>query len=678
MAQNFQTDDIVCVLIKGQPLIGRLVSFKGNKAVLMFGGHRRDQEVPLRDLVPCGQLSNSRHRAALPTPEQVQTIVLSSRICAEAWWLLVSDASDDEVLPTLSLADLTDLLVGQPDLTALAAVWSWVNGPQTWFRLRRDRTLQARPLREIRQQRLQQRRERLKQARDNHQLALLHEPVALTQQRRGLLDPVWSNRLDQLLELHHDPETVLEEEPALGLLRLLGLPPDRRALKTWLVARDLLDPHQPSSLRGSVWSGPFAEGGPETVEQLLSHAGDICAGDDTRVDLTAQRVYTLDDSATREIDDGLALEPGKGGPWIWVHIADPARLIKPHSPLDLEARRRATSLYLADGVLPMLPLELATDGLSLRAGQRCPALSVGVLLDDDGAIVDSRCQRSWVQPRYRLTYEDGDELIELAPPGDEDLAQLSSLLKRRFDWRQRRGAINFDRPEGRFRRGDSGPELQVIDPSPARVMVSEAMLLMGAVVAEIGRREGLALPYRSQPPAQLPTEQELAEIPEGPARDAAIKRCLSRGLQGTKPMPHFSLGLDAYVQATSPIRRYADLLAHRQLIAWMEQQPVLEEPELRELLDELEDPLRQSIQISREDQRHWQQVWLEQHREQVWSVQFLRWLRPQDRLALVHVPDLAMDLVGHSDGAEPSPGQLLTMTVVHVDPDEGSLKLRFQ
>ena len=186
-------------------------------------------------------------------------------------------------------------------------------------------------MREIRQQRLQQRRERLKQARDNHQLALLHEPVALTQQRRGLLDPVWSNRLDQLLELHHDPETVLEEEPALGLLRLLGLPPDRRALKTWLVARDLLDPHQPSSLRGSVWSGPFAEGGPETVEQLLSHAGDICAGDDTRVDLTAQRVYTLDDSATREIDDGLALEPGR---WSldWVHIADPARLINRTAP----------------------------------------------------------------------------------------------------------------------------------------------------------------------------------------------------------------------------------------------------------------------------------------------------------------------------------------------------------
>ena len=92
----------------------------------------------------------------------------------------------------------------------------------------------------------------------------------------------------------------------------------------------------------------------------------------------------------------------------------------------------------------------------------------------------------------------------------------------------------------------------------------------------------------------------------------------------------------------------------------------------------IRDSLRQAIQISREDQRHWQQVWLEQHRDQQWSVQFLRWLRPLNRLALVHVPDLAMDLVCHADGEDPAPGQLLTMTVLHVDPDRSELKLRFQ
>ena len=85
-------------------------------------------------------------------------------------------------------------------------------------------------------------------------------------------------------------------------------------------------------------------------------------GDSTRVDLKDHRVYTLDDNGTREIDDGISLMRIRRGIWIWIHIADPARLIEAGSPLDLEARRRATSLYLADGVRPMLPCNL---------GRRC-------------------------------------------------------------------------------------------------------------------------------------------------------------------------------------------------------------------------------------------------------------------------------------------------------------------
>ena len=232
---------------------------------------------------------------------------------------------------------------------------------------------------------------------------------------------------------------------------------------------------------------------------------------------------------------------------------DPSRLIDIDSPLDQEARRRATSLYLAEGVMPMLPLELAAGPLSLRAGQRCAALSVAVRLDEDGAVAEQRIARSWIRPRYGLTYTDGDELIELAPPGDEALSDLSGLLMLRMRWRRSKGAVMFDRPEGRFRRSDGALALQVIDPSPSRLMVSEAMLLMGAVVAGFGQEHSLPMPFRSQPAAELPSSDELDRIPEGPARDAAIKRCLSRGVQGTRAMPHFSLGLKAYVQATSPI-----------------------------------------------------------------------------------------------------------------------------
>jgi hypothetical protein len=87
----------------------------------------------------------------------------------------------------------------------------------------------------------------------------------------------------------------------------------------------------------------------------------------------------------------------------------------------------------------------------------------------------------------------------------------------------------FDRMEGRFRRREGELSLQLVEPSPARLMVSEAMLLMGAVVADLGCQEGFALPFRSQPPAELPSQAELDQLPEGPARDAAIKRCLVVG-----------------------------------------------------------------------------------------------------------------------------------------------------
>ena len=134
-------------------------------------------------------------------------------------------------------------------------------------------------------------------------------------------------------------------------------------------------------------------------------------------------------------------------------------------------------------------------------------------------------------------------------------------------------------------------------------------------------------------------------------------------------MAHFSLGLSAYVQATSPIRRYADLLVHRQLIACLDETPAMTESQLSECISDLENPLRQSIQISREDQRHWQRIWFSERMDQLWSTQFLRWLRPQDRLALVHVDAMAMALVGILEGADPVAGDALSLRVI-ADGDE--------
>ena len=590
MNNSIQPGDTVAVVLKGSPLIGRLLSIKGSKAVLSFGGQRRDQGMPLRDLIAIDP-EHLFDTTVLPAPEQVQDSAPSARAVVEAWQLLETDQPGGSA--RLSLWELGELVLTPFNLAGLAALWAWLHGTQQLFRWRRDRLIQPLPREERASLRRQRRAERREQQQQQRQLELLRAERGLTDAERLELGQVWDERFSHWIQLLKDnPAAVGTDLDLQTWSQPLSIGSDAADLRQWLIVRGLLDPNEPIALRGSVWSRSFPPDLEAEAKRLIALANEELPGDEQRIDLTHLATYSLDDAGTREIDDALSLERCDGFDWIWIHIADPSRLIGIDSPLDQEARRRATSLYLAEGVMPMLPLELAAGPLSLRAGQRCAALSVAVRLDDDGAMAERRIVRSWIRPRYGLTYADGDELIELAPPGDEALSDLSQLMQQRMRWRRSKGAVMFDRPEGRFRRSDGALTLQVIDPSPSRLMVSEAMLLMGAVVASYGQEHNLPLPYRSQPAAELPSSDELDRIPEGPARDAAIKRCLSRGVQGTRPMPHFSLGLEAYVQATSPIRRYADLVAHRQIIAQLSAVAPMGEERLGEVIDDLDDPLR--------------------------------------------------------------------------------------
>ena len=143
---------------------------------------------------------------------------------------------------------------------------------------------------------------------------------------------------------------------------------------------------------------------------------------------------------------------------------------------------------------------------------------------------------------------------------------------------------------------------------------------------------------------------------------------------GTSPAPHFSLGLPAYVQATSPIRRYGDLLVQRQLGAWRRGEQPLDAAALQPLLEQVDAAVREGVAISREDNRHWQQVWFEAHRHGQWRAQFLRWLRPQDRLGLVRVDELAMDLAAECP-PRMEPGTALLLRVQQVDSLRDQLRL---
>ena len=598
--------------------------------------------------------------------DSLQQAGLSRRAWGAAWLLLLE--SDE----TVGLADFADLVCAGTDPAQLAACWLELVGPQQWFRFKHGE-IQARSAAELRPLRRERRLRQLAEQREEQwqQLLRARQPVQI-----DALSAEQQRRVQLLKQLAAGQLELEEIEPALRQsLSALHLGHDRGDLRHLLVDLGQWDRHHLVLMGGTTWSLGFSAELEAEAQRLLALSEQDLPGDAERTDLTGQRCVTIDDDDTRDIDDGLALERRSDGTLrLWIHVADPGRLVAVDSPLDLEARRRGSSLYLASGNLPMFPLELTTGPFSLRAGVRSAAWSTWVELDSEGEIAAYGIVRSWVNPTFRLSYSDADELIDLAPPEERDLAELDQLLERRRRWRLRQGALLMDLPEGRIRNRDGEPVLEVSEPSPSRTMVAEAMILAGAIAARFAVEHGLALPFRSQLPADLPPQAELDALPEGAVRFAAIKRCLSRGLMGTEAAPHFSLGLPAYAQATSPIRRYGDLVVQRQIAAQLTGAKPLSQDSLQELLNGFDAAVREGIGISREDQRHWQQVWFETHKSGQWRADFLRWLRPQDRLGLVRIDDLAMDLAAECP-QNAQPGEALLLRVQQVDSLRDQLKL---
>ncbi|MEB3306179.1 MAG: ribonuclease catalytic domain-containing protein [Cyanobacteriota bacterium] len=657
------------------PQIAFVLALQGGKAELNLLPQGKRINLPLRQLellVPC----EGNPGCISLTWEFLSTATPTRRDFGVAWQVLLGEATTDGDPKPLTLLAFTELVSGHTDPLPCCACWLWLHGPQLLFRCKQG-LIQPRKAAEIK---------RLAQQRHRQQLAEQQQTlwVKALKQRQPIAAEQLNGRQGQELAALRRLAAGQGEAPLpqdiLQLLQQVRCSSEATDVRHLLADVGLWPRHHLPSLQGTSWQQGFSDSLQRDAENLLSVAEGPCNGDADRQDLCGLHTITIDDQDTAEIDDGLSLEwLVDGGSRIWIHVADPGRLIGLGTPLDLEARRRGTSLYLAQGTLPMFPQVLATGPFSLRAGQRCAAWSLGIRLDTDGGISDLTLNRSWVRPAYRLSYADADELLELAPPQERDLLMLQEWMHLRRLWRAKRGALFLDQAEGRIRAAAnevSGEEavLDIIEPTASRQMVAEAMILAGAAIADYGHRRQLALPYRSQPVAPVPTLQELEAYPAGPVRLAAIKKCLTRGVVGTRALPHFSLGLEAYVQATSPIRRYGDLLVQRQLQAQQEGTPPMDAATLSDALTAMEGGVREGLTISREDQRHWQQVWFSQHRGQQWRGLFLRWLREDHHLALIHLDSLAMDLAAECQGW-PQPGDAVLVRVREVDSLRDLLQL---
>ncbi|MDP3178948.1 MAG: RNB domain-containing ribonuclease, partial [Spirochaetaceae bacterium] len=326
-----------------------------------------------------------------------------------------------------------------------------------------------------------------------------------------------------------------------------------------------------------------------------------------RSDLSGQEAWAIDNAWSKDPDDAI----GWDGESVWVHVADPAAAILPDSPADREAFARGSTLYLPELISPMLSDE-ALDRFGLGLAPISPALSFRIGVAADGSISRIEVMASRVSVR-RLTYEDADALLDQgALPGLAALADLAALRAAR---RAANGAVDIDIPELRIRvdkgaEAGSRIEIRALARTRSSSIVRELMLLAGEAAARWAFERALPFPYYGQ---EAPSEGGPASEGEGLAAQFARRRLMRSGVSGPTPTSHRGLGLPFYAQATSPLRRYQDLLGHMQIRALLAGRPPLDADEVGRRCALAQAASAATRQAERASDLHWKLAYLLGH-----------------------------------------------------------------
>lgn len=323
-----------------------------------------------------------------------------------------------------------------------------------------------------------------------------------------------------------------------------------------------------------------------------------------RKDFRNTLTVTIDPVDAKDFDDAISFKPLRGGQYeVGVHIADVSHYIEPGSALDQEAFKRATSVYLPDRVLPMLPERLSNELCSLRPNEEKYTFSAVFKMDKTGKVKDYWLGKTVIKSDRRFTYEEVQEILEGAEGDHKEVLQTlngisQSLRKERF----KKGAINFSSQEVRFKLDENAKPIGIVvkESKEAHQLIEELMLLANRTVAEYVssiklKDNPVPFPYRvhdvpnedklslfvafaarfgykfdlNTPESIAKSFNEMLDMVQGKPEQHVLEslgiRTMSKAVYTTDNIGHYGLGFEDYCHFTSPIRRYPDVLVHRVL-----------------------------------------------------------------------------------------------------------------
>jgi len=360
-------------------------------------------------------------------------------------------------------------------------------------------------------------------------------------------------------------------------------------------------------------------------------------------DLTDLKTFIIDSKNPNEIDDAISLEIKNDKKYIWIHVCYPCKLFEFDSEIDINAKKRSSSLYLIDKSISMLPKDIIKQS-NLKKNKVSETLSACIELNENGSIKKYEILETLIKPNYEFTYEDTNEILDLEPKEEYELILLNKLLKKSFNYRKKKGAITFNNNYSKILYNNESISFETIEITQAHKLVSEAMILMGNTTGDYLRKNNIPAPFRSQK-INCDSKNILERNINSPVKYIILKQFIGKSNVSSKPDIHETLGLESYVQSTSPLRRYLDLLVQRQLHLFINNRDFLSEETINKEIELSRIKQKENNNIVKENKLFYLKLYFGNKKNLLYKIIFIRWINHKKNIALVFFTSYNLELL---------------------------------